>query len=81
MYYFLLSSSLASRADVLCADATVIPASVRAKVSLRIVPDQDLEEVSKALVGHVETEFRKLGSGNKLNVRSLSFFLSFVCLF
>ncbi|KIJ54859.1 hypothetical protein M422DRAFT_64082 [Sphaerobolus stellatus SS14] len=50
-------------------NATVIPASVKAKVSLRIVPDQDLEEVGKALVNHVEESFAKLGSTNKLSVR------------
>ena len=50
-------------------DATVIPAQVKAKVSLRIVPDQDLETIIRSLKDHLIQSFSKLQSQNKLDVR------------
>ncbi|KAK2459641.1 hypothetical protein APHAL10511_008286 [Amanita phalloides] len=49
-------------------NATVIPGAVKAQISLRIVPDQDLETVSKCLVDFLKDNFRKLQSPNKLKV-------------
>ncbi|KAF8607063.1 Zn-dependent exopeptidase [Ceratobasidium sp. AG-I] len=50
-------------------NATVIPASVKAKVSIRIVPDQDTDEIAASLVQHVNDAFAGLQSPNILNVR------------
>lgn len=52
----------------LFADATVIPAKVRAKVSLRIVPDQDLDTISKSLVDYILSSFASINSSNALKV-------------
>ena len=45
---------------------TVIPAKVTGKVSIRIVPDQKPDEIAKLLKKHVQKEFEKLHSPNKL---------------
>ncbi|CAE6432865.1 unnamed protein product [Rhizoctonia solani] len=50
-------------------NATVIPSSVKAKVSIRIVPDQDTEEIAASLVRHVNDAFSGLQSPNVLKVR------------
>ncbi|KZP01327.1 glutathione degradosome [Calocera viscosa TUFC12733] len=50
------------------ANSTVIPHSVRAKVSVRIVPDQDLEETAQRLVDHLRTSFKTLDSTNRLKI-------------
>ncbi|KZT56318.1 glutathione degradosome [Calocera cornea HHB12733] len=50
------------------ANATVIPHSVRAKVSVRIVPDQDVEETAQRLVDHLQTSFQALNSTNRLKI-------------
>lgn len=42
---------------------------VKAQVSVRIVPDQDLETVAGALRKYLEDSFAEMKSSNKLNVR------------
>ncbi|KAF9235175.1 hypothetical protein BU15DRAFT_78272 [Melanogaster broomeanus] len=49
-------------------NATIIPGKVATKLSLRIVPDQDLETLSQALVTHLKSSFMALQSPNKLFV-------------
>lgn len=49
-------------------NATVIPASVRATLSLRVVPDQDPETIAQAVVEHLERNFDALNSPNHLSV-------------
>ncbi|KAI0345693.1 Zn-dependent exopeptidase [Trametopsis cervina] len=49
-------------------NATVIPSSVTARVSIRIVPDQDLETIGNALQDHLKSEFAKMQSPNALEV-------------
>ena len=46
---------------------TVIPAKVIGKVSIRLVPDQDPDEIGKLFEKYVEKEFKKLNSPNKLH--------------
>ncbi|KAG6909272.1 hypothetical protein DXG01_001334 [Tephrocybe rancida] len=50
-------------------NATVIPGLVKSQVSVRIVPDQDLDTIIKALVAYLETSFEALQSPNKLKVK------------
>ncbi|KIM66941.1 hypothetical protein SCLCIDRAFT_109662 [Scleroderma citrinum Foug A] len=50
-------------------NSTVIPGTVTAQVSLRIVPDQDLESISQSLVSHLQDSFRAFQSPNNLSVR------------
>lgn len=51
---------------------TVIPAKVTAKFSIRTVPDIDTSSVLDNLVHkHIQDEFSKLGSKNKLSVKLL----------
>ncbi|KAI9446065.1 Zn-dependent exopeptidase [Lactarius indigo] len=47
---------------------TVIPASVTAQVSLRIVPDQSLDAVCTSLVQHIRASFDALCSANSIKV-------------
>ncbi|GBE85255.1 Probable di- and tripeptidase [Sparassis crispa] len=49
-------------------NSTVIPATVKAHVSLRIVPDQDLTTIAQALCDHLKTTFARTQSPNKLQV-------------
>ncbi|KAF9219228.1 glutathione degradosome [Gyrodon lividus] len=49
-------------------NSTVIPGRVTTKLSLRIVPDQDLETLSQALIAHLKSSFNVLQSPNKLFV-------------
>ncbi|KAF8644410.1 hypothetical protein AX16_008471 [Volvariella volvacea WC 439] len=49
-------------------NSTVIPGTVKAQISLRIVPDQDLDTIVKSLQGHLEQSFAGLESSNKLHV-------------
>ena len=49
-------------------DATVIPAKVIAKISLRIVPNQDLRTITKSLQDHLAHSFQNIKSPNKLSV-------------
>lgn len=50
-------------------DSTVIPSKVTAQISLRIVPDQNLDDVVTSLVDFLETTFAGFESPNKLQVR------------
>jgi len=47
---------------------TVIPGTIKSQVSLRIVPDQDLDSIAKSLCIHLQTSFEDLKSPNKLKV-------------
>ncbi|KAG1834186.1 hypothetical protein EV424DRAFT_1363232 [Suillus variegatus] len=49
-------------------NSTVIPGKVTAKVSLRIVPDQDLQTIAQSLVDHLRGTFEKSQSPNQLSV-------------
>lgn len=49
-------------------NSTVIPGKVTAKVSLRIVPDQDLETIAQSLIDHLKGSFDKFRSPNQLSV-------------
>ncbi|ESK84684.1 beta-ala-his dipeptidase [Moniliophthora roreri MCA 2997] len=49
-------------------NATVIPGTVKAQVSIRIVPDQDLETIAKSFCTFVKDSFHGLDSPNKLEV-------------
>jgi hypothetical protein len=49
-------------------DATVIPGAVTARVSVRIVPDQDVNAVAEALVRHLEGAYAAMNSPNTLAV-------------
>ena len=48
--------------------ATVIPHRAVVKVSLRLVPDQEAEEISKIFECFVRSEFSKLNSTNRLSL-------------
>mmetsp|Transcript_12211 Transcript_12211/g.29096 ORF Transcript_12211/g.29096 Transcript_12211/m.29096 type:complete len:513 (+) Transcript_12211:77-1615(+) len=50
---------------------TVIPAGVKGKFSLRLVPDQDPKHIEKCVTTHLETEFAKLQSPNKLEIEMI----------
>ena len=47
---------------------TVIPAKVKGKFSIRLVPDMDSDKLTAAVEKHVKEEFAKLGSKNTLTV-------------
>jgi len=47
---------------------TDIPASVTAQVSLRIVPDQVLDDVCAALIQHLRASFDALNTVNEIKV-------------
>ncbi|ANB15209.1 glutamine amidotransferase subunit DUG2 [Sugiyamaella lignohabitans] len=49
-------------------NTTVIPASVSASISFRIVPDQDIEQIKKSVQDYLEGSFLKFRSSNKLSV-------------
>jgi len=53
----------------LCLDPTVIPATVKAQISMRIVPDQDLDSIIDALKVYLRTQFDALRTSNELQVR------------
>lgn len=46
----------------------MIPSKVKAKVSIRIVPDQKLEDIVRSLKDYVEQSFEELRSPNALKV-------------
>ncbi len=50
---------------------TVIPSKVIGKVSMRLVPDQDPEEIAELFEKYIRKEFEKLESGNKLNFQKI----------
>ncbi|KAK7021218.1 beta-Ala-His dipeptidase [Favolaschia claudopus] len=47
---------------------TIIPGTIQSQVSLRIVPDQDLNTITQSLCTHLEASFQNLKSPNKLKV-------------
>ncbi|CEQ39506.1 SPOSA6832_01029, partial [Sporobolomyces salmonicolor] len=47
---------------------TVIPAAVKGKFSIRLVPDLTPDEVNECVQKYLKDEFAKLGSKNKLNI-------------
>ncbi|THH23069.1 hypothetical protein EUX98_g8107 [Antrodiella citrinella] len=49
-------------------NSTVIPAIVKARVSLRIVPEQDLDTIAAGLQDYLKAEFEKLQSSNSLHL-------------
>ncbi|KAF7975347.1 hypothetical protein HWV62_9799 [Athelia sp. TMB] len=49
-------------------NSTVIPAKVTACVSVRIVPDQDLDSIATSLTDHLTSSFNTMQSPNKLQV-------------
>lgn len=53
---------------------TVIPRSAKASVSMRIVPDQEVADITKSFEEHVREVFGQLGTENQIEVRDpLSF--------
>lgn len=50
---------------------TVVPGTVIGKISARIVPDQQPNEIAEKIKAYVEKEFSKLDSPNTLKVESL----------
>ena len=57
--------------DHIVADSTVISSKVGAHVSLRIVPDQDLETIEASVREHFDKEFKQMQSPNVLKVNGL----------
>ena len=55
---------------LLSSEATIIPGTVTARLSLRIVPDQDLDAIVKSLRDYIQTSFNILQSTNSLKVIS-----------
>ncbi|KAG6870642.1 hypothetical protein C0993_004286 [Termitomyces sp. T159_Od127] len=49
-------------------NATIIPGLVKSQVSVRIVPDQDLDTITEALIAYLESSFKTLQSPNNLKV-------------
>ena len=47
---------------------TVIPRKVIGKFSIRLVPSQDPDVITKLVIDYIESEFKKLKSGNTLRV-------------
>ncbi|CAL1709499.1 unnamed protein product [Somion occarium] len=50
---------------------TVIPATVSGKFSLRLVPPQTPEDITKKVISYIESEFAKLGTKNTCKVEFL----------
>lgn len=46
----------------------MIPAKVTGKFSIRLVPHQDPETIFKKVQAHVDSEFRKLGTKNTMQL-------------
>ena len=49
-------------------NATIIPRLARAAISMRLVPNQEANQVAQSLVSYLHAEFAKLESNNKLTV-------------
>jgi len=49
-------------------NSTVIPGKIKACVSIRIVPDQDLDTIANSLTDYIQRSFKTLDSPNKLEV-------------
>lgn len=58
-------------------DSTVIPSSITARVSIRIVPDQDLDTIARDLQEHLKQTFAALHSPNALEVRATTLLSDF----
>lgn len=50
-------------------NSTVIPATVKSRLSIRIVPDQQLDHIVQSLQDYLTSEFTKLQSPNKLQLK------------
>ncbi|CCG84084.1 protein of unknown function [Taphrina deformans PYCC 5710] len=50
-------------------NSSIIPHSASSKISLRIVPDQDIQTIIATLVEYLDTSFSRFGSGNTLEVQ------------
>ena len=68
VYIFRISISTAD--NLVFPDATIIPGTVKAQISVRLVPDQDLESIVQLLKEFLAKSFEKLGSPNTLKVSS-----------
>lgn len=62
------SPNVVSNTEHFVSDATVIPSTVTAGVSIRIVPDQDLDTIANAFKDHLKSEFTKMQSPNHIEV-------------
>ncbi|KAH9933265.1 Zn-dependent exopeptidase [Amylocystis lapponica] len=60
-------------------NSTVIPSRVKAHVSVRIVPDQDLATIANALREHLRESFDKTQSPNELHARPSRSHLALIC--
>lgn len=49
-------------------NSTIIPSTARASISIRLVPNQQVEEVKEALIDFLKVKFQELGSKNVLSV-------------
>ncbi|EMC99603.1 hypothetical protein BAUCODRAFT_62821 [Baudoinia panamericana UAMH 10762] len=49
-------------------NATIIPRLAKVALSMRLVPNQDAVKVAAALTRHMQSEFARLGSNNKLTI-------------
>lgn len=54
------------------AQKSLIPNSASAAISIRIVPDQSLDDIVAKLKTHLEKSFRSLRTQNKLSVREVA---------
>ncbi|KIO31561.1 hypothetical protein M407DRAFT_19497 [Tulasnella calospora MUT 4182] len=52
----------------LSGNPTIIPSRVRAKISVRIVPDQDLKAITEAIESSIQATFDELQSPNSLHI-------------
>ncbi|KAG8923467.1 hypothetical protein FRC00_006232 [Tulasnella sp. 408] len=52
----------------LSGNPTIIPSRVRAKISVRIVPDQDLKSITEAIESSIRATFDELQSPNSLHI-------------
>ncbi len=50
---------------------TVVPAKVIGKVSMRLVPNQDPEEIAQLFTNYVKKEFQAMNSPNSLTIKAL----------
>lgn len=49
-------------------NSTIIPSTARASISIRLVPNHQVEEVREALIDFLKVKFQELGSKNVLSV-------------
>lgn len=48
---------------------TVIPRSSKGSLSIRIVPEQNVEEIKKGFISHLQNSFKEFNSDNTLEVK------------